>query len=181
MNNGEMLARLDRVERALAGINVGLLGDPGGWNTLDVDYEPPRVERLWREFEDGRLYLHRIYPCARALYHPHPWPSAVKILWGSYEMAIGHRVGMPGETPHPPVYAALQVLTKGCAYEMIEPGSWHYVRPLGGLSYSLMVTGPKWDGVWSPKADHKLGPATSESKKHILEAFRSFYGLDRNS
>ncbi len=59
MQNGEMLEVLARAERALAGIDVGLLDDPDGWNTLDVDYEPPRVERLWREFENGRLYHER--------------------------------------------------------------------------------------------------------------------------
>lgn len=185
MRDGEMLEMLARAERALPGVDIGLLDDPDGWNTLDVNYEPPRVERLWREFENGRLYLHRIYPCEKALFHPHPWPSAVKILSGSYEMAIGYHVGQPGEgqrrpgmTPTPPPYASLQVLTKGSTYEMIRPGGWHYVRPLGGTSYSIMVTGPKWDGVWSPKPNtiHPLGPVEPQSKANILEAFRAFYG-----
>ncbi len=183
MDDGDMLAVLTRAERALGSANaVGLLNDTAGWNTLDVDYEPPRVERLWREFEDGRLYLHRIHPCEKALYHPHPWPSAVKIITGSYEMGIGYHVwgGRPAtwmrvptsnEIVGAPPYASLQVLTAGCTYEMIRPGGWHYVRPLGGTSYSIMVTGPKWDGLWSPKANHKLNPLSSVAKEEILEAF----------
>lgn len=182
MDDGDMLAMLNRAELALAP-KGGLLDTPDDWNTLDVDYEPPRVERLWTEFEDGRLYLHKIHPCDKALYHPHPWPSAIKITWGRYEMAVGYHRGMPGEnqhhagqTPPPPPFASLLVLVPGSTYEMIRPGGWHYVRPLGYPSYSIMVTGPKWRGVWSPKVDRKLEPLDDLTKASMLESFRSFYG-----
>lgn len=52
-----------------------LLKGPDRWNTLDIDYHPPRVERLWTCWEnDYRVYLHRLHPCEpeQALYHPHP-------------------------------------------------------------------------------------------------------------
>ena len=183
MRDGDMLEMLRRAEMALIGParygEVSALLADDGWNTLDVNYEPPRVERLWKDFEDGRLYLHRIYPCEKALYHPHPWPSAVKIVTGSYEMAVGYQTRVPtgGSQPEPPPFASLQVLTKGSTYEMIRPDGWHYVKPLGGTSYSIMVTGPKWEGVWSPKANHKLEPVKPEAKLEILKAFQAFYGL----
>jgi hypothetical protein len=183
MRDGEMLDMLIRAEHAL---EEGLLDDSSfdSWRTLDVNYEPPRVERLWREFEDGRLYLHRIHPCEKALYHPHPWPSAIKILSGSYMMALGYGKMQMGygrmqdvlrdgdSFQVPPPCAATLVLTKGSTYEMIRPNGWHSVRPLGGTSYSIMVTGPKWDGVWSPKADHKLGPLSPQAKRIIFDSFR---------
>src|SRR5262245_5320802 len=92
---GNLLDTLRRFEQKLP----DLLADPAGWETVDVDYEPPRVERLWRQLEpDVRAFLHRIHPCERALFHPHPWPSAVKIVSGTYEMLVGYGAG---ETPPP--------------------------------------------------------------------------------
>lgn len=31
------------------------------WNSIDVDYYPPRVERLWLQLGKDRLYLHKIH------------------------------------------------------------------------------------------------------------------------
>lgn len=166
---------MDAAETALASPSMSLLDDIDGWHTLDVDYEPPRVERLWRDMVTPgyRLYLHRIHPCEKALFHPHPWPSAVKILHGSYEMRVGYGKGID----EPPTAATI-VLTKGSYYEMGDPDGWHNVRPLGNHpSYSIMITGPKWDR-WSPKPkqDHKLGPLTDEAKRGLLCTFGAFYG-----
>ena len=169
----EMIRVLDRAEREIP----GLLDDPDGWNTLFIDYEPPIVERLWREFEtDYRVYLHRIYPCETALYHPHPWPSAVKIMTGPYEMGIGYEyLTRRDPSDYEPPITATVILTKGSSYEMTDKNAWHYVKPLGGTSYSIMVTGPKWDR-WAPKVTHKLGPLKPETKEEIIRSFRHFYG-----
>jgi len=140
------------------------------WNSLDVNYEPPHVERLWHQYDDNyRLYLHRIHPCNEALFHPHPWPSAVHILSGSYEMGIGYGEG----SKQPPVAATL-TLRGGSEYEMIEPNGWHYVRPLAGPSLSIMVTGQPWQR-WSPSPSTKLGPLKAEVFAELLESFRSFF------
>ena len=178
---GTLLEVLRFAEKAL---KKEYIDDLDGWQTLDVDYEPPRVERLWRNlggiYQDHRLYLHRIHPCEKALFHPHPWPSAVKILSGTYEMGIGYmETGlMPaGQHPTPPPVAAKILLTAGSSYEMVNRSGWHWVRPLGGPSLSLMVTAPKWDIQWSPKpkADHVLGPLTDEAKRDLLSVFGEFY------
>src|SRR5262245_32103375 len=83
-----------------------LLADEGAWQSLYVDSHPPVVERLWRPWRAGRAYLHRIHPCGpgEALFHPHPWPSAMRVLEGEYEMAIGYGSGVV-----PPPVAALLV------------------------------------------------------------------------
>ena len=58
------------------------LANPKLWKTLDVDYHPPRVERVWMSFDDKRISLHVIHPCETndALVHPHPWESAMYVL-----------------------------------------------------------------------------------------------------
>ena len=44
-----MLDVLERVEADLP----ALLADDLGWNSLDINYHPPRVERLWRNWGEG--------------------------------------------------------------------------------------------------------------------------------
>ena len=84
-----MLATLHEAEDALPDL---LREGVDAWRSLDIDYEPPHVERLWRPWgpvvstgamtipSRFRLSLHRIHPCETALFHPHPWPSAVRII-----------------------------------------------------------------------------------------------------
>ncbi len=162
MPPNSMLTILDSVEAALP----GLLTDMDGWQTLDVDYEPPRVERLWRPIDDSiRVYLHRIHPCETALFHPHPWPSAVRVLSGSYEMDIGYG---PGQQMPP--LAARTILTAGSRYEMVDPDSWHSVRPLGGPSLSIMVTGKPWSR-WSPKPHGVLHGLPNSTTQELIATF----------
>lgn len=143
------------------------------WRTLDVDYEPPRVERLWRQLGPYRLMLHRIHPCEKALFHPHPWPSAVRVVSGRYEMGVSQGHVLLNE--HQPEVARL-ILTAGSQYEMVHPLAWHYVRPLDEPSLSVMVTGKPWD---PPVFDHaKFGGSvehaqlTNDAKQGLIAAFR---------
>ena len=86
-----MLDVLAAVEQALP----QLLQDENAWHSLYIDYQLPTVERLWRPWHEYRISLHRIHPCApgEALFHPHPWPSAMHVLAGAYEMAVGYGQG----------------------------------------------------------------------------------------
>lgn len=133
-----MLSVLAEVERHLP----ELLSEREAWSSLDVDYHPPRVERLYRAWGDYRINLHCIHPCEEgaALFHPHPWPSAMWVISGCYEMAIG--LG-PGEQP-PPVAARL-IAVAPMRYEMTHEDGWHWVRPIGGLVWTLMVSGRPWN------------------------------------
>jgi hypothetical protein len=162
-----MLDILAQVEQALP----ELLRNEGLWQSLDVDYHPPRVERLWTRWGEYRIYLHRIHPCAQgeALFHPHPWPSAMRVLEGEYEMAVGFGSGMQ----EPPV-AALIVSQGDFRYAMTHPDSWHYVRPLGNPSLSVMVTGRPWtrEAHRSTKPLHPLPP---EQAAELLRLFRNRY------
>jgi hypothetical protein len=162
-----MLDILAAVERELP----ELLQDESAWSSVFIDYHPPTVERLWRKWDGYRVYLHRIYPCGpgEALFHPHPWPSAMHILEGEYEMAVGYGKGEIA----PPV-AALMIAAGDFRYEMTDPDAWHYVRPLQRPSLSLMVTGKPWDRP-APRSGKELQPLTAEQRAALLEFFRQRY------
>lgn len=168
-----MLDVLQRAEAALPLLIPQLLEkDYGGWHSLAVRYHKPYVDRLWRPFENRyRIYLHRIEDCEKeeALFHPHPWPSAMRVVLGSYTMAIGYG---KGDTP-PPIASTL-ILPEGAAYEMTDPDSWHYVVPRFGPSYSVMVTGEPW-GRTSPGAREEHRSLSSVEFNRLYTVFATKY------
>ena len=119
------------------------LNNPEMWETLDVDYHPPYVERVWMPWNDGRLCLHKIEPCERdeALVHPHPWKSAMYVLpiGGKYEHGCGLRYyrGLM----HEDMITSVQEFRGDAYYEMTHPDGIHYVRPIGLPVYSVMYSG----------------------------------------
>jgi hypothetical protein len=163
-----MLTTLHEVWEALP----AWLDEPSLWQSLDIDYHPPRVERLYRAWGPHRVYLHALHPCLpeQALFHPHPWPSAMRVLSGRYEMGVGYGRG----DATPPVAARL-IAGPGLEYEMTDPDAWHYVRPLDGVALSLMVTGPPWDRT-APRSEHPLHPLDDERIRQLLAQFRELRG-----
>lgn len=108
-------------------------------STMHIDYHDPIVNRVWFQYNEYRVYLHKIFTCKssmEALFHPHPWKSAVRIIRGGYEMGVGH-----SSTNDLPVVDCRLLLSEGAIYEMLEPDGWHYVNPIGAPCYSIMVTG----------------------------------------
>src|SRR3990167_1167848 len=87
IKQGEYITLIERIEK-----EIPVLLKQDDWNTLYIDYELPIVERAWRQHGEHRIFLHRIHPCEReqSLWHPHPWPSAVKVISGEYEMGVGY-------------------------------------------------------------------------------------------
>jgi hypothetical protein len=163
-----MIKVLHEVEQKLP----ELLREISLWNSVDITYHPPRVERLWRQYGDSRIYLHCIHPCTteEALLHPHPWPSAMRIVKGIYEMGIGYAKGM--DTP-PPIPATV-FLHPPSEYEMTDPNGWHYVRPINGCVYTLMVTSTPWKRE-SPKSTEPLVALPEKRKKEIINIFLNRY------
>ena len=140
------------------------------WKSLLIDYEPPTVERVYMDLEDGiRLSLHVIQPCDKdqAFFHPHDWPSAIYILSGVYEMKVGYSSGLTA----PPVATTI-MLNSGSSYEMVDPDGWHSVRPIGFESRSIMVNGPSWNRPMPKVPQRKLNPLSDERKLAILNTFK---------
>jgi len=135
-----LLTELQRI--ITDGTLLRLLKDPETpWQTLEVLYEEPRVERVWVQIGENRLNIQRIYPCeGEPFFHPHPWPCAIFILKNRYKMNVGY--GSPfGPTPR---IAATVEMVGGSRYEMLDPNGWHDVSPTGDPVLSLMLTGPVW-------------------------------------
>lgn len=149
-----------------------LLADASSWRSLDIDYHPPRVERLYRDFGEFRVNLHRASPCdpSAALIHPHPWPSAMRLVRGRYRMWIGHGAG----TERPPL-AGLVELSAGSCYAMAERDQWHAVAPIGAPTLSVMVTGKPWDRVMPITPDKRLQPLSDRVCLELVGLFRAAY------
>ncbi len=141
------------------------------WESLDVDYHPPRVHRLYTDFMNYRINLHKIYPCDKkdALLHAHPWPSVMEVLPGAkYEMGVGFS---DGNNPEDVKMVLKMVSNKGFQYEMLNKNGWHYVRPIDGCTYTLMITGKPWDRK-SPKSSKKLKPLHIDYENELLNYFK---------
>ncbi len=165
-----MLAMLHEAERNLQ----KLVRARGEWRGMRIDYEYPHIDRLWRPFGDGRVYLHLIHPCRldQAQYHPHRWPSAMRVVRGTYEMSLGFGAGQE----KPPIFSHL-VLHAGDEYEMTHPDGWHAVSaPQGCLT--IMVSGSPWSR-WAPKQKegHQFPEMTSEIRDTIFSEFNLHYHL----
>ncbi len=86
--------------------------------------------------------------------HPHPWPSAVRIMSGRYEMQVSSRF-FPSDAyeeseqiRNGPAWTDIHsniILVPGSEYEMTSRHGWHSVRPLNAPSDSLMVIGPLYE------------------------------------
>jgi hypothetical protein len=166
-SRGEMLLALAEIEKALP----LLLVDSGHWRSLDVSYHPPRVERVFMQYGEFRISLHCIHPCdtSDSLFHPHPWPSGMRVLSGKYEMAVGFGSG----NTEPPIAATI-VAGPGTSYEMTHPDAWHFVRPIDDVCMTLMVTGTPWARS-TPKSNEPLKELSEQRKLEILDFFRARY------
>lgn len=153
-----------------------LKSDPKNWKSLDVDYFPPRVERLYTDIFGFRLYLHCIHkteePC---LYHKHRWPSVIMMLAGSYEMGITYsEKEVSSEEAHNlPTLCKLK-LTAGSMYEMTQTDALHYVKPLTEVSYSIMLTDKYYPEAETRKEvlTKELQPLSDERKLELQKMFR---------
>lgn len=137
-------------------------------HTMYIDYHKPYVSRIWFQHGEYRVYLHKIESCdtVEVLYHPHPWESAIRIVEGRYEMGIGH-----SKDDFAPRTDCKLILPAGTCYEMVEPDAWHYVKPLDGPSYSIMVTGKLTGRKMPIEPEKEFRKLTEDEIVDILEKF----------
>lgn len=157
-----------------------LLLKPEIWNTLDVDYFPPRVERVWTQVDEiHRLFIHVIHPTNEpCLFHKHRWPAAFKMVSGSYEMGITYsEKEISSEEAYKLPNIATFIMSAGSYYEMINTHTLHYVKPLNEPSISLMLTGTLY-----PEANFRkevltkeLQPLSDLRKNEILDNMFQLY------
>lgn len=166
-----MIDKLRQIERVKI---FDLLHNVEIWNSLHIDYHKPLVERVWCQLGNYRLYLHFIHPCedGEALYHPHPWESAIHVLEGSYETGFGFGEGLD----EPEVFGKVFVPSGNMYYDMTHKDGWHYVRPIGGVCSSVMLAGPPWDREM-PLDEEKgeMRPLHNDRLVVMLEYFKNYY------
>jgi hypothetical protein len=151
-------------------------GNIDDWYSMKIDYHPPHVDRVWRQWGSHRIMLHSIR-CKKddeALFHPHPWPSAMRVVSGTYEMEVGF--GNPEEGT--PKVSSTFILPTGSCYDMPDINTWHSVKPVYGSSLSLMVIGSLWNNVkmpYTPPAGKEFGPLSDNGKSTMLSLFANVY------
>lgn len=158
-----------------------LLNNPDIWESKDVDYTTPRVERVWIPINDMRLSLHVIHPCevGTAFLHQHVWESAMFVLpiGGLYEHTIGVRTyDEYGDAGDGKDYIACKQIVEGAMYyEMLERATIHSVRPISQPVFTIMLSGkPIWRDN-SCKLPKKLVSLSDERKKEILLTFKEYF------
>lgn len=154
---------------------VELLKYPDKWKTLDVNYHPPRVERLWTEYNGYRIFLHTIHRTnAECLYHKHRWPAVFKQLEGSYEMGLTYsEKEISSEEAHGLSDLGKFILAKGSYYELTQTDALHYVKPISSISHSVMITYDLYPEADFRKeiVDQPLYPLSEERKTELIEKF----------
>lgn len=146
------------------------------WNSLDVDYFPPRVERLWTIYKDFRIFLHIIHPTNKpCLYHKHRWPAAFKQVEGAYEMGITyHKDEINSNLAYELPTLAKFIINKGSYYEMTQTDCLHYVKPLDNISASIMITKDLYleSDIRKEIINIELNKLTENRKNEILTFFK---------
>ena len=83
------MSYLDLLYTAKANL-PGMLNQPGLWDSLIINRRKPHTYRIFTQYADLRLCLHKFDMCdeGEAFSHPHPWPAAFMVLKGKYKMNI---------------------------------------------------------------------------------------------
>lgn len=117
---------------------------------------------MWRDIDGMRLAVHRIHPCDDPFFHPHPWPCAIRVLKGRYEMPVGFGAGV--DTP---AVAGRLYLAAGSLYEMTHPDMWHAVKAHTEV-LSIMLMGKPWGREMPDYPEEQLRPLSDDAKEEIL-------------
>lgn len=160
----DLRQKLSSFEKALP----RLLTQESQWRDEVVNV-PPVIERLFLQFEGIRAYLHRLGPCAPEdkWWHPHVWPSVMKVLEGHYRMDFG-KDGAGS--------VAVIEAVGGITYEMPTRESWHAIYP-ATTCWSIMIAGEYWPGVVLPPLKHgaNQGRLQAGERAELFHKFRSLY------
>lgn len=168
LKSHQMITTLLEVEKILHTLLIN-----NKLHSMYIDYHKPFVSRIWFQYGENRVYLHKIEKClesSEALYHPHPWESAIRIISGHYEMGVGHST-----TEEQPKTDCRLILPTSSLYEMTEPDAWHYVNPLDEPVYSLMVTGKRNGRTMPIEPKKEFRQLTTEECSDILISCNNYY------
>lgn len=150
-----------------------LLSEPlDTWRTERID-SLPTLDRLVRTIviddEQFDLFLHRGYMKKGTIEpHTHPCRAAMCVVYGSYELMLGY-----GKERFNPVSKIL--LRKGCRYEMTEPYTWHYFKPLSDFTLSIMVAGRLYEEKQVGQPGMTSVELPKKSAQEVLDLFAQMF------
>lgn len=112
------------------------------WDTLVINKRKPYTYRIFRQFGEYRVCLHKFDPCQseESFPHPHPWPGAFMVLRGRYM----HSVGVSPDLVSQPELVYQQEVGPYSPYSITDPKIWHSVQPLQP-TYTIMVNGAPFE------------------------------------
>jgi hypothetical protein len=148
---------------------LGALADKNfEWDSLEIDYHKPYVNRIWIKYNDWHICLHEILPCERseALIHAHPWEADFKVYEGGYRMDMGFGINEPEIMQE-------MVLPPNSMYSMTDPNAWHCIYPSSTV-YSIMVSRTPYGDKTNPnckKSDKKLEPMSDSEVQRLKSKF----------
>ena len=118
-------------------------GDLTEWDSLVINRRKPHTYRVFRQFGDLRVCLHKFEECAPedAFAHPHPWSGAFLMLEGAYV----HEVGFSPDLESQPVFCFKEIVYPYSRYEITNKQTWHKVQPLK-TTYTIMCNTAAWEG-----------------------------------
>ena len=123
-----------------------MLQDKKIWQSLDINYHAPRVERLWAPLylnnKKIRVHLHVIHPTTeKCLFHKHKWPAVIHQIRGTYKMGLtDSQEEIDSTNAHNLPVLASFIVGQGSWYEMRQTDTLHFVKPTKLPSYSIMFT-----------------------------------------
>ena len=123
-----------------------MLQDKKIWQSLDINYHAPRVERLWAPLylnnKKIRVHLHVIHPTTeKCLFHKHKWPAVIHQIRGTYKMGLTYsQEEIDSTNAHNLPVLASFIVGQGSWYEMRQTDTLHFVKPTKLPSYSIMFT-----------------------------------------
>ena len=120
-----------------------LLRQPQRWDSLVINRRKPHTYRIFTNFKDLRVCLHRFDKCDEheAFRHPHPWPGAFRVMQGQYEMKLWLS---KDRFDNEPQEVSTVIMKAGSSYEITNPLTWHSVVPYEE-TYTIMVNDNPWD------------------------------------
>ena len=135
-----------------------LLDHPLLWRAQVVDYSAPHCQKMWASYpfpdgEEGHVVLNRISPSTlgNALFHPHPWPLACKVLRGRFRMGVGQG------PDRPQLFTMLGEFGPGSMWEMTEPDGWHVIAPMEKV-WCVSLVHVRWESEAEDRGQFRRPP-----------------------
>lgn len=115
---------------------------PEEWDSLIINKRKPHTYRIFRQFGEYRVCLHRFEPCSDedCFAHPHPWPGAFLLLQGTYIHTVGYSPTLDSD----PTFFYREIVRPNTMYEIVHRNTWHKVQPVT-TTWTIMINGKPWE------------------------------------